>query len=36
VLVAGKGHETYQEVAGSKRPFDDLQVARAALEVRTC
>ena len=36
VLVAGKGHETYQEVAGTKRPFDDLQVARATLEVRAC
>ena len=36
VLIAGKGHETYQEVAGSKHPFDDLQVARAALEARAC
>ena len=36
VLVAGKGHETYQEVAGSKHPFDDLRVAQAALEVRPC
>jgi UDP-N-acetylmuramoyl-L-alanyl-D-glutamate--2,6-diaminopimelate ligase len=36
VLIAGKGHETYQEVAGTKRPFDDLQVARAALEARPC
>lgn len=36
VLIAGKGHETYQEVAGAKRPFDDLQVARAALEARPC
>ncbi|MBY4596621.1 UDP-N-acetylmuramoyl-L-alanyl-D-glutamate--2,6-diaminopimelate ligase [bacterium BD-1] len=32
VLVAGKGHEPYQEVAGVKHPFDDLQVARALLE----
>jgi UDP-N-acetylmuramoyl-L-alanyl-D-glutamate--2,6-diaminopimelate ligase len=32
VLVAGKGHETYQEGAGGKRPFDDLAVARDALE----
>lgn len=32
VLVAGKGHETYQEVAGVKSPFSDFQVARAALE----
>jgi UDP-N-acetylmuramoyl-L-alanyl-D-glutamate--2,6-diaminopimelate ligase len=36
VLVAGKGHETYQEVAGAKHPFDDLQVARATLEARPC
>jgi len=34
VLVAGKGHETYQESAAGKRPFDDFAVARAALEVR--
>ncbi len=33
VLIAGKGHETYQEGAAGKRPFDDLAVARAALEV---
>jgi len=31
VLVAGKGHETYQEVAGVKHPFDDGAVAREAL-----
>jgi UDP-N-acetylmuramoyl-L-alanyl-D-glutamate--2,6-diaminopimelate ligase len=31
VLVAGKGHETYQEVAGVKHPFDDSEVARGAL-----
>ena len=31
VLVAGKGHETYQDVAGVKHPFDDSEVARAAL-----
>jgi UDP-N-acetylmuramoyl-L-alanyl-D-glutamate--2,6-diaminopimelate ligase len=34
VLIAGKGHETYQEGAHGKRPFDDLAVARQALEVR--
>lgn len=35
VLIAGKGHETTQEVAGERLPFDDLEVARAALaEVR--
>jgi UDP-N-acetylmuramoyl-L-alanyl-D-glutamate--2,6-diaminopimelate ligase len=31
VLIAGKGHETYQEGAQGKRPFDDLAVARAKL-----
>ncbi|HEV2539376.1 MAG TPA: UDP-N-acetylmuramoyl-L-alanyl-D-glutamate--2,6-diaminopimelate ligase [Frateuria sp.] len=31
VLIAGKGHETYQEGAAGKRAFDDLAVARAAL-----
>ena len=36
VLVAGKGHETYQEVAGARHPFDDLEVARGALEARAC
>ena len=32
VLVAGKGHETYQEVKGVRHPFDDSVVARTALE----
>lgn len=32
VLIAGKGHETYQEVGGVRHPFDDLAVARARLE----
>jgi UDP-N-acetylmuramoyl-L-alanyl-D-glutamate--2,6-diaminopimelate ligase len=36
VLVAGKGHEPYQEVAGVKRPFDDLDVARRALGAHAC
>jgi UDP-N-acetylmuramoyl-L-alanyl-D-glutamate--2,6-diaminopimelate ligase len=27
VLIAGKGHETYQEIRGVKHPFDDRQVA---------
>jgi UDP-N-acetylmuramyl-tripeptide synthetase len=34
VLVAGKGHEKYQEIAGRKLPFDDYAVAREALEAR--
>ncbi|HEY4293604.1 UDP-N-acetylmuramoyl-L-alanyl-D-glutamate--2,6-diaminopimelate ligase [Luteibacter sp.] len=32
VLIAGKGHETYQEGPEGKRPFDDLAVAREAME----
>jgi UDP-N-acetylmuramoyl-L-alanyl-D-glutamate--2,6-diaminopimelate ligase len=32
VLVAGKGHETGQEVAGVVHPFDDRDQLRAALE----
>ena len=34
VLVAGKGHEDYQEIAGIKYPFRDLLVASQALEAR--
>ncbi len=32
VLLAGKGHETGQDVAGVLSPFDDRDVARAALD----
>ncbi len=32
ILIAGKGHETYQEFADHTLPFDDLEVARWALE----
>ncbi len=34
VLIAGKGHETYQEIAGERQPFDDRVHARAALKAR--
>lgn len=34
VLVAGKGHETYQETRGVRRPFSDAAAVRAALEAR--
>ena len=32
VLIAGKGHENYQEFADHTIPFDDIQVARRAIE----
>ena len=32
ILIAGKGHETYQEFADRKIPFDDSAVARRAIE----
>jgi UDP-N-acetylmuramoyl-L-alanyl-D-glutamate--2,6-diaminopimelate ligase len=28
VLIAGKGHETYQEVKGQRLPFDDFEIAQ--------
>jgi UDP-N-acetylmuramoyl-L-alanyl-D-glutamate--2,6-diaminopimelate ligase len=31
VLLAGKGHETYQEIAGEKLPFSDVLEAQQAL-----
>jgi UDP-N-acetylmuramoyl-L-alanyl-D-glutamate--2,6-diaminopimelate ligase len=31
VVIAGKGHEQGQEIAGQKLPFDDREVAREAL-----
>ena len=34
ILIAGKGHETYQEFADHTVPFDDIQVARRAIEDR--
>jgi UDP-N-acetylmuramoyl-L-alanyl-D-glutamate--2,6-diaminopimelate ligase len=33
VLVAGKGHEPYQEIAGRRLPFSDLEQVRHALEM---
>lgn len=34
VLIAGKGHEDYQDIRGVKHPFSDLQQAREALATR--
>ena len=34
VIIAGKGHENYQEIRGARRPFSDVAVAREALAER--
>lgn len=34
ILLAGKGHEQYQEVAGRRLPFDDVEQAQRALQGR--
>lgn len=34
LLIAGKGHETVQEFAGARVPFDDREVARRCLRER--
>jgi UDP-N-acetylmuramoyl-L-alanyl-D-glutamate--2,6-diaminopimelate ligase len=34
VLIAGKGHEKYQDIGGRTQPFDDVAVAREALAAR--
>ncbi len=33
ILIAGKGHEKYQEIKGVKHPFDDKQVLAEVLEL---
>jgi len=35
LLIAGKGHETGQTIAGVTHPFDDAEVARELAEVAT-
>jgi UDP-N-acetylmuramoyl-L-alanyl-D-glutamate--2,6-diaminopimelate ligase len=32
ILIAGKGHETYQEVNGIKHHFDDMEIVKELLE----
>ena len=35
ILVAGKGHEKYQDIGGVKTPFEDKKVLASALEAKT-
>ena len=32
ILIAGKGHEKYQEIQGVKHPFDDKEILRLLFE----
>jgi UDP-N-acetylmuramoyl-L-alanyl-D-glutamate--2,6-diaminopimelate ligase len=32
ILIAGKGHETYQEVNGERKDFDDLKIVTEFLK----
>jgi MurE/MurF fusion protein len=34
IVIAGKGHEDYQDIAGIKHPFSDLAHAQAVLQIR--
>ena len=33
ILIAGKGHEKYQEINGVKYPFDDFEIAIETLHI---
>ena len=35
ILIAGKGHEKYQEINGVKHPFDDYQIVKEIFELLT-
>ncbi|WP_185851784.1 UDP-N-acetylmuramoyl-L-alanyl-D-glutamate--2,6-diaminopimelate ligase [Blattabacterium cuenoti] len=32
ILIAGKGHENYQEIKGKRYPFDDMQIVKTLLK----
>lgn len=36
ILLAGKGHEKYQEIAGKKYPFDDKEILKETLKDFDC
>jgi len=35
IVIAGKGHEDYQEIAGARYPFRDAETVQKALDLRT-
>ncbi|HKL03173.1 MAG TPA: UDP-N-acetylmuramoyl-L-alanyl-D-glutamate--2,6-diaminopimelate ligase [Cryomorphaceae bacterium] len=36
ILIAGKGHETYQEIKGERQPFDDLAIVKDTFKILNC
>jgi UDP-N-acetylmuramoyl-L-alanyl-D-glutamate--2,6-diaminopimelate ligase len=32
ILIAGKGHETYQEIEGVRHDFNDMKIVKELLE----
>jgi UDP-N-acetylmuramoyl-L-alanyl-D-glutamate--2,6-diaminopimelate ligase len=32
IIIAGKGHETYQEIKGIRNDFDDMKIVKETLE----
>ncbi|WP_103327477.1 UDP-N-acetylmuramoyl-L-alanyl-D-glutamate--2,6-diaminopimelate ligase [Bacteroidetes bacterium endosymbiont of Geopemphigus sp.] len=34
VLIAGKGHEIYQEIKGTRYPFDDMKIAQEIVHIK--
>ena len=36
LLIAGKGHEKYQEINGERFPFDDMQFKKSILNTKIC
>ena len=32
ILIAGKGHETYQEIKGVRHHFDDMEIVKELLD----
>ena len=36
IVIAGKGHETYQEIKDKKYPFSDKEISLEALRRRGC
>ena len=33
ILIAGKGHETYQEIQGVRHDFDDMKIVKEFLQM---